>query len=635
MAFGDSIQKSTPTSGNGTDITSAFVSAPTEGNLMVMWAMTGDGTLNAPSGWSTGVAVNNATEADSCAIFYKIAGAGEATSHTATSGASDEYAVLMEEIEGPWEVAPLDVSEAEARQASGTAYLLSPAASTTAADEVACGIVYSRQTSISTTWDSGFTNVNTKNSSAKSVDAARKVLTAAGAVSTTHTLAASSVAMGGMATFKKQGAGTTTSPVGGSVLFAGGQPSIKSALATAPSKGVVRLIGGQPAISLSTNVTALPQAGSMKWAGGQPAVNTALVVTPIAGKIAMVGGQPVIVTPDTWASPVQTNLSASGSGTSPTRSFATQPVAGNLITCKVVSGSTGINPPAGWTTLVSGVNTTEGTAWALFGKIAGAGESSTVTASTDTSDEWAITIQEFTGPFAALPAGIDLSEAEARQAAAATYLCSPANSTAQADELALTVVYSEQTTISSTWDSGFTSDGAEQSTTKSVGGAYKILSAAGTVSTTQTLGASAVAMGGMATLKQAISGVITPAPGSMLWAGGQPVVKTAVVSQPIAGSLLWSGGQPSVSIATGATARPAMGVVTWVGGRPAITTQYAVKPYAGRLSFSGAIPTIVVDRVTVVPGTGKVIFSGRQPTVIARNPGWTKVAAASTAWTKQ
>lgn len=225
-----------------------------------------------------------------------------------------------------------------------------------------------------------------------------------------------------------------------------------------------------------------------------------------------VGLLPVGVAPSATAGVtvvVQSNLTASGTGTSPSRAFDATPAEGNLITCRVVSGSTVINPPVGWTTLVSGVNATEDTAWALYGKIAGAGETTIVSASTGTSDEWAITIQEFAGPFAPLPVGIDLTEAEARQAGVSTYVCAPTGSTVQADELALSVVYSEQTIPSEVWDSGFESDGAVSSTTKSIGGAFKALPATGPVSTVHTLGNTSVAMGGTATLKRVDLGGIT------------------------------------------------------------------------------------------------------------------------------
>lgn len=221
MAFGDVIQTKQAT-GTGTSLSATFDSSITQGNLVVAICMTGDGTLNAPSGYSTGVAVNNATESDACAAFFKVAGASESTTVTATSGSSDEYLIEIVEFEGPWEASPLDLSTANSRQASGTTYACSATGTTAQADELAIVICYTRLAGNSSgdSWDSGYTLRTSGNSTYKSMHSAFKVLTATGSVASTLTFGTSDVAMGGACSFKKQAAGgTTVTPIPASYPF--------------------------------------------------------------------------------------------------------------------------------------------------------------------------------------------------------------------------------------------------------------------------------------------------------------------------------------------------------------------------------------------------------------------------------
>lgn len=207
MAFGDIIQNPSPGSGSGTSITVNFASGPTEGNLLVACHMTGNANSIAPTGWSEGVTITNATESDECGIYYKIAGASEGTGVTCTSDASDEHVLIIIEIEGPWESSPVDLAEAEARQASGTTYTCNPAGTTSQADEVAVALIYTRNDANSTmSWSDSFVDRGVGTSSYKSAAAATKLLTATGSVTTTGTYGNSDVAQGGMVTFKKQAA---------------------------------------------------------------------------------------------------------------------------------------------------------------------------------------------------------------------------------------------------------------------------------------------------------------------------------------------------------------------------------------------------------------------------------------------
>src|SRR3990167_5000505 len=59
-----------------------YVSAPTEGNLLVAAVFARPDNLVGPSGWSTAVFNDDAGNGDELAIFYKTAGAAESSTVT-------------------------------------------------------------------------------------------------------------------------------------------------------------------------------------------------------------------------------------------------------------------------------------------------------------------------------------------------------------------------------------------------------------------------------------------------------------------------------------------------------------------------------------------------------------------------
>lgn len=208
MAWADQIQNKVGT-GSSTSPSVTMDSSITEGNLIIVFCETGDGTLTAPSGYSTAVDSNNTTESDRFAIFYKVAGASESTTITASTSGSDEWAMHAFEYEGPWESSPLDLGESEARDGSTTSYLCNPTGTTSQNDELAVVGAYTRNTASddSDSWDSGYTLVASTQSANKTLHGAVKVLTATGSVSSTLSIPSATVVMGGGCSFKKQGAG--------------------------------------------------------------------------------------------------------------------------------------------------------------------------------------------------------------------------------------------------------------------------------------------------------------------------------------------------------------------------------------------------------------------------------------------
>lgn len=211
MAFGDIVQSQSNTVASGSSLSITFGSALTSGNLLLIYGGTGASDVSTTySGVSEAVDVNNTTESDRIKFWYKVLGSGESTTVT-IQGATDEYALYAAEVEGPWESSPLDLAEAEARQASGTSYTMAPAGSTSQDDEFAFAGCYTRAAangaSPSTNWDNSFVERLDVKTSNKSWHVGTRVLTTAGSVTTDCSYNTSAVAMGGMATFKQEVAG--------------------------------------------------------------------------------------------------------------------------------------------------------------------------------------------------------------------------------------------------------------------------------------------------------------------------------------------------------------------------------------------------------------------------------------------
>lgn len=209
MAFGDEIQAPITAASSGTAPTKTFAGSTTSGNLLVCWVMTGASSMTGPSGWSTGVYVDNnfGSENDICAVYYKVSDGTETA--VTCSTASDEWAIGIAEYEGPIDATPVDLSEVEARVATASAYTLAPAGTTAVADEMAIGVVYTRNASVSyDTWSNSFVETVDVASSYKRLGGNIKVLTSTGTITTTSNfLSATGTSKGGMFTIKKDTGG--------------------------------------------------------------------------------------------------------------------------------------------------------------------------------------------------------------------------------------------------------------------------------------------------------------------------------------------------------------------------------------------------------------------------------------------
>ncbi len=225
MAFGDITQSAESySSSSATTHVTTFGSTPTTGALLVATHMTGaagsDACASGGNGWTSSLAITNATESDETEIYHRIAEASEATEVTATASASDEHGLILIEFDAGangWKAEGdvLDIAEADARDASGTTFAIGPTAATAQNNEVAVAAVYTRNLSgneIATDWSNSYIGDSSRvgASSNKTIAVATKVLTTTGAQSTTHTFASSTVSQGGLVTYMED-----TPPAGG------------------------------------------------------------------------------------------------------------------------------------------------------------------------------------------------------------------------------------------------------------------------------------------------------------------------------------------------------------------------------------------------------------------------------------
>jgi len=147
------VQKGTAVAVNGVTVT--LGATPTQNNLLIAAHFTRAGSSIPPAGFSKVIQVDNATEDDHGAVYYKLAEASEGTSFTFGS-AADFHAVQM------WEYSGLDTSSIS--DASGTTprttlatALNSGTATTTQASELLIAGMNIRGTVGSPTADQSFT----------------------------------------------------------------------------------------------------------------------------------------------------------------------------------------------------------------------------------------------------------------------------------------------------------------------------------------------------------------------------------------------------------------------------------------------------------------------------------------------
>lgn len=181
------------------------------------------------------------------------------------------------------------------------------------------------------------------------------------------------------------------------------------------------------------------------------------------------------------------------------------PTEDNLLVACHFTGAADSQAPSGFTeavALTDGSNNDQG---AIYYKIAGSGESSTITANSDANDEQMLSVLEIEGPWNATP--LDKT-ASAGPSSTSSRDCGTTASTSQADEVAVAMITARATGVTvDPWSDSFVSqtDGIS-STWKSSSTATKLLSSTGTVTTTATLSSSTTSMGGIATFKKSGGG---------------------------------------------------------------------------------------------------------------------------------
>lgn len=198
VAFGDLVQSAVANAGTGTTISATFASGVTPGNLIVAVAYSGDGPLSVSGDLLLAVDHHDTGQDDGFAGGYRVVESGDGTTWGFTQPGSDQWAIILYELEGPWKASPLDQTDTTAfsDETVANSQTAGPTSTTTQNDEVAVAAWGFRRTTdapqltISTVSDS-FINLLQEDDSfsdfQKSVAIATKVLTATGTPSTQAT----------------------------------------------------------------------------------------------------------------------------------------------------------------------------------------------------------------------------------------------------------------------------------------------------------------------------------------------------------------------------------------------------------------------------------------------------------------
>lgn len=193
-----------------------------------------------------------------------------------------------------------------------------------------------------------------------------------------------------------------------------------------------------------------------------------------------------------------------------TATWDQSPVSGNLLIATFGTGAAmaDVNTPSGWSRSDVIDNTTENDAGVIFYKEADGAEVD-LTVTTASTDELALKIMEFEGPWRFTPTVLDLEEAEARQASGTTYVTAPTSPTGFDDELAISFVYTRDdlNEANGSWSNSFVEFMDNATPAKSWHASYKVLSSIQSVSTALTFTTDAISTGGMATFIKQVTTV--------------------------------------------------------------------------------------------------------------------------------
>ncbi len=198
------------------------------------------------------------------------------------------------------------------------------------------------------------------------------------------------------------------------------------------------------------------------------------------------------------------NSSGGNGATSISATFGTVPAAGDLLIAVLgASGNTAINVPSGWSTAVSTAGTVS---QAIFYKVAGAAEPTTVTVTTASSFALGIQIYEYSGVSPNSP----LDQATST-AGTGTATNGGSVATTQPDELLFAASTIAGQTSFSSWSNSFTlennfsNSSGNKNNRATYSGAQRIVNATGTYSTVGTAGTSASWVGQIVSFRAQIT----------------------------------------------------------------------------------------------------------------------------------
>lgn len=179
-------QVNNPTWSSFTAVTSAALGAtPTQNNLLwaFLWLDATGHTITQPSGWTKLAEVDDATTQQMMGVYYKIAGASEATTFTWTwTVNAAQIDVYVAEWSGNSTVTPIDASNAWTDHGANPGSPLVVPSLTTVTDAAAHIIVINNQdkNTVQYTAPSGYT----EDQDAKAIGAFSKLYATAGATGT-------------------------------------------------------------------------------------------------------------------------------------------------------------------------------------------------------------------------------------------------------------------------------------------------------------------------------------------------------------------------------------------------------------------------------------------------------------------
>ena len=125
------------------------------------------------------------------------------------------------------------------------------------------------------------------------------------------------------------------------------------------------------------------------------------------------------------------------------------PTEGNLLVACHYTAALGSAGPSGWTEGFALVNTPNTDSGRLAFKVAGSGESTTVTCTSSTGEEHVLAAFEFEGPWNATP--LDVTATNGPDTSVSSISTGTTGTTAQNDELAVAMVGGESNQSASAW----------------------------------------------------------------------------------------------------------------------------------------------------------------------------------------